>query len=87
VGIKHGRKLVAQPVTVRVSYNPAARSVTLRLARGAAFTRGGQIILNSRSPDGITDAGGIYLDGTSDGVPGENDVLVVSHKAIRISLL
>jgi hypothetical protein len=77
--------VLTEPVAVRVRYRPARNVVILRLVRRAAFTGGGEIVVNASPPDGITDVDGEFLDGRGHGVPGVDGVFFISRKARRIT--
>jgi hypothetical protein len=75
--VKRGRKLISQPVNVRIEYNPGAYAVSLIPEGKPRFTRGGQIVVSGMAPGGITSVWGGYLDGPGTGPPGHNAVLVI----------
>jgi hypothetical protein len=53
-----------------VSYDPAARAVTIRPARLLNLNRVFQLVVNGTSTVGLTDLAGNALDGDADGRPG-----------------
>ncbi len=56
--VKHGKKTILKPVSVRVVYSASSDSVSLTLAGKVAFTLGGQIVVNASASSGITDLSG-----------------------------
>jgi hypothetical protein len=71
--IKRGRKLVNQAVNFSVQYTGGSNLVDLLIAGGAAFTKGGRIVVIAAPPDGIADPSGNPLAG--------NKTLVILPKA------
>lgn len=65
-------------------YNPASQSIFLILARSQNFAAGGQIVVNTSPPDGITDLTGTYIDGSGNGMPGSPAVLHILPGATAI---
>lgn len=62
---------------LNVVYNPGNQTVLVILARDQLFASGGQIVVNSAPPDGVTDLAGNYLDGSHNGLPGSPAVLTI----------
>ena len=83
--VKHGKKTILKPVSVRVVYSASSDSVSLTLAGKVAFTLGGQIVVNASASSGVTDLAGTALDGNNEGVPGDNAVLTVAAKGKRVT--
>jgi hypothetical protein len=83
--VKKGRKLVSQPVSVRIEYIPGAEAVSLIPKGEPRFTRGGQIVVSGMAPGGITSVWGGYLDGPGNGLPGSNAVLVILPGGRKVS--
>jgi len=81
---KH-RALVAQPLGLQVTYSPTAKSVTLMLTGKARFAAGGGLVVSAQSPAGVTDTGGVYLDGGNQGMPGDNGVFVIAPAGSTMS--
>jgi hypothetical protein len=79
------RTLVAQPLALQAAYNPTARSVTLMLTGKARFAAGGRLVVSAQSPAGVTDTGGVYLDGGNQGMPGDNGVFLIAPGGTTIS--
>lgn len=69
-----------------VIYNQETLAVSLVLAGRNKFQFGGQIVVNSSPPDGITDLSGTFLDGSGNGVPGSPAVLTILPGASGITL-
>ncbi len=67
-------------------YHDDERLVVLTLAGKTVFPDGGQIVVNSAPPGGITDVAGTFLDGSGDGVPGSPAVLTILPGAGGIRL-
>ena len=64
--LRHGRKLIAQPVAFRAAYDATARSVTLTLAGRPKFTKGGRLVVVAAAPGGVAERRG---GGTGRGRP------------------
>ena len=61
----HGRKLVAQSIPHRVSYNPNGDAVTLVLIGKNSVPNGGRLVLKTARPNGITNPAGASLVGNT----------------------
>ena len=72
-----GRKTVNQRVRLRAEYNAASNTVSLLLSGKRSFVLGGQIVVNSSPPNGITDSAGDYLVGGPLDLPGIDPVFVI----------
>jgi streptogramin lyase len=83
--VKVRRKLVTQPVSFTVAYDATAHSVTLTLTSKATFGAGGKLVVSAQAPNGITDAGGEFLDGGNTGKPGNDAVFTIAPKGSGIS--
>jgi virginiamycin B lyase len=83
--LRRRRALVAQPLSLQAAYNAMSRSVTLMLTGRARFAAGGRLVVSAQSPAGVTDAGGVYLDGGNQGVPGDDGTFVIAPGATAIS--
>jgi hypothetical protein len=84
--VKHGRKLVAQPVKLRVEYTLGTDTVSLLPEGEPQFTRGGQLVVSGTPPSGITGATGAYLDSPGNGLPGTKIVIAILTKARTVVL-
>jgi len=62
---------------LNVVYNPGNQTVLVILARQQLFASGGQIVVNSAPPAGVTDLAGNYLDGSRNGLPGSPAALTI----------
>jgi hypothetical protein len=83
--VKKGRKLIAQPVPVRVVYSPAVDTVSLLLSTKQTFAKGGRITVIATAPFGVESAGGTFLAGASAGIAGTNAIFTISPNARTIS--
>ena len=80
------RKLVVtyQSVFAPITFNPSSNSVTLAVA-GKVFSKGGRITVIASPPAGISSTLGVFLDGSNQGVAGDNAVFIISPKGTGIS--
>jgi hypothetical protein len=71
------RRIIAQPVSLRASYDPSADTVILALIGKHPFLQGGRLILNDTPPNGITNPSGELLAGniTFAVLPGTNGIM------------
>jgi uncharacterized membrane protein len=69
------------PITA-ADYDPVDDSVTLHLKRRINFHHRFKLTVKGTSPDGLTDAQGILLDGDGNGHPGSNYVTTVDRRSL-----
>lgn len=60
-----GRRLVAQPIPFRATYNSSLDTVSLLISGSNAFPHGGRLFLRATAPSGITSASGTPLAGST----------------------
>ncbi len=73
------------PVPFRVQYSDSNDSVSLLLSGKQVFARGGQITVIAASPDGVSSASSVLLDGNDQGFAGNNAVFTILPKARGIT--
>jgi hypothetical protein len=72
-----------QPIRLRsVSYDPATRTVTLRPLHRLSLWQTYILVVNGKSPGGLTDTAGRYLDGKGNGTAGSNYVARINRKIL-----
>jgi hypothetical protein len=83
--LRHGRKLVTQPVAFGATYDATAHSVTLTLTGNPGFAKGGRLTVVAQPPAGLIDAAGVALDGSNQGKPGDDATFIIAPKGSAIS--
>ena len=76
-------KLV-HPISVTAQYDSATDAVTLLLSQKQTFAKGGQITAIAASPNGVSSAAGILLDGNDEGTAGDDGVFTIMPRASGI---
>jgi hypothetical protein len=71
------RRIIAQPVSLRASYDPSGYTVSLVLIGKHPFLQGGRLVLNDTPPYGISDPSGELLAGNTTFaiLPGTNGIM------------
>jgi Bacterial Ig-like domain (group 3)/Putative flagellar system-associated repeat len=73
-------KKSTRPIGIKSAvYDPAARTVTLTLARWINLHRGLRLTIDGTGPNAVASVSGVLLDGQGNGRPGSDYVAVVSN--------
>ena len=73
-------KKSTRPIGIKSAvYDPAARTVTLTLARRINLHRGLRLTIDGTGPNAVASVSGVLLDGQGNGRPGSDYVAVVSN--------
>ena len=76
---------VLKPMPFQVIYNPGNDSVDLMLIGKQTFPTGGEIMVLASPTGGVSSAAGVFLDGSHEGIAGDNGVFFISKNAKSIT--